>query len=125
MTRLLIVALGGAAGSAARYLASGYVQRWTTPFFPTGTLAVNLIGCFVVGFLAEAAAARAWPLSQNARLFLIVGFCGGFTTFSAFGWETLELVRGDALWRGVLNASVQVVGGLVAVAGGMMLARSL
>ena len=124
MIRLLLIAIGGAAGSLARYLVSGLVQRLTTPYFPTGTFAVNVIGCLVVGFVGGLATTRS-EFSVEARLLLIVGLCGGFTTFSAFSWETLELLRHDAVWRAGLNAGGQLVAGLAATWTGLALARSL
>jgi len=124
MIRLLLIAAGGAVGSVARYLLSGFVQRVTTPYFPTGTFAVNVIGCLVVGFFGGTAATRP-GFSPEVRLLLIVGLCGGFTTFSAFSWETLELLRHDTLWRALMNAGGQLVVGLAATWTGLALARSL
>jgi CrcB protein len=124
MIRLLLIAIGGAAGSVARYLLSGFVQRVTTPYFPTGTFAVNVIGCLVVGFIGGIAATRS-GFSPEARALLIVGLCGGFTTFSALSWETLELLRHDTLWRAGLNAGGQLIAGLAATWAGLALARSL
>ncbi len=120
--RMLIVAVGGAIGSAARYWLSGVVQNATPTFFPTGTLAVNLAGCLVVGFLGGLAA-RPEGLGLNARLFFIVGICGGFTTFSAFGFETLKLLNDGQIWQAGLNVGVQLIGGLAAVWAGMTLAK--
>jgi CrcB protein len=122
MSRLLIVAVGGALGSAARYLLSGFVQTRTTPYFPTGTLAVNVLGSLLVGLVAGAASANV--ASPNARLFLVVGVCGGFTTFSAFSYETLRLLQDNELWQAGLNAGGQLVAGLVAVWVGLAMARA-
>ena len=121
MNRLLLVAIGGAIGSAARYLLSGAVQR---SFFPTGTLAVNLIGCFVIGFVGGLAA-RPAGVSQNARIFLATGVCGGFTTFSAFGFETMQLIGDGEIWLAGLNIGLQLVGGLGAVWAGLVASRLL
>jgi CrcB protein len=123
MTRWVVVALGGALGSVARYLVSGLVQDRTTPYFPTGTLAVNVIGSLVVGIVAGAATASV--VSPTTRLFLVVGICGGFTTFSAFGYETIRLLEDGEFWRAGLNVSGQLAAGLAAVWIGLALARRL
>lgn len=121
MNRLLLVAIGGAIGTVGRYLLSGVVQR---SFFPTGTLAVNVIGCLVIGFVGGLAA-RPAGLSQNARIFLATGICGGFTTFSAFGFETMQLIGDGEIWQAGLNIGLQLVGGLGAVWAGLVASRLL
>jgi CrcB protein len=122
MTRLVIVAIGGAIGTAARYWLSGVVQNSAQTFFPTGTLAVNVLGCLVIGFLGGLAA-RPEGLGINTRLFLMVGICGGFTTFSAFGFETLQLLTEGETWQAGLNITAQLVGGLGATWAGLALAK--
>jgi CrcB protein len=88
---ILTVALGGALGAVCRYLVAGWIQALTAGLFPFGTLVVNASGCFVFGALA--AALTGSPLAPGpARLLLLVGFCGGYTTFSSFAGETLALV---------------------------------
>jgi CrcB protein len=88
------VALGGAMGSMGRYALSGWVgQSFGMGKFPIGTLMVNVLGCLVVGILAGSAEKSQW-LTADGCLFLFVGLMGGFTTFSAFGLETVQLVRG-------------------------------
>lgn len=119
MNRVLLVAFGGAIGTAARYLLSGAVQR---SFFPTGTLAVNVIGCLVIGFIGGLAL-RPAGLSQNARMFLATGICGGFTTFSAFGFETMQLIGDGEIWLAGLNVGLQLIGGLGAVWLGLVASR--
>jgi CrcB protein len=86
MARLLILALGGALGTLARYGLNGVISARVATF-PLGTMIVNVTGCFVIGLLAPLALRHKW------RLFLIFGFCGGYTTFSSFGIQTLEKVR--------------------------------
>ena len=120
MNRVLIVAAGGAIGSALRYLVSGVAQR--TAAFPAGTFVVNAAGCLLVGILAALAFERG-SLGLRARLFLIVGICGGFTTFSAFSYETLELLRTGDVGRAALNGGGQVIVGVAAVWAGVVLAR--
>jgi CrcB protein len=121
MTRLVLVAVGGALGSMARYALSGAVQR---SFFPTGTLAVNVLGCLVIGFIGGLAA-RPAGLAPNVRLFLATGLCGGFTTYSAFGFETLQLLGDGQLWQAGANVALQLVGGIGAAWVGLVAARAL
>ncbi|HWQ70147.1 MAG TPA: fluoride efflux transporter CrcB [Patescibacteria group bacterium] len=96
MGKVLLVGIGGFLGSVARYLISGYVQDRMGEIFPFGTLAVNVIGCFVIGGLSELAEARAF-LSPETRALIVIGVLGGFTTFSTFGNETVNLLR-DGEW---------------------------
>jgi CrcB protein len=93
---LALVCLGGAVGSGARYLVAVGAARWAGTDFPYGTLAVNLVGCFVIGLVQEIAIAGA--LSEESRLLLSTGVMGGLTTYSAFSYETLRLVQLGA-WR--------------------------
>ena len=110
----LLVALGGAVGAVLRYWVSMAVQRSLGPEFPWGTLAVNVSGCFVMGLVA-AVADRQGYLTQGARLFLVVGGLGGFTTFSAFANETVSAARAGATAVGILNVAASVVLCLAAV----------
>lgn len=115
MTNILLVGFGGFIGSVLRYLASGYVQQSTKSInFPYGTLAVNVIGCFVIGFLAQLAEERGVFTSQS-RLFVFVGILGGFTTFSSFGNETLNLARDSQTMNALANIGANVILGLFAV----------
>jgi CrcB protein len=112
---LFLIGTGGFIGSILRYLLSGYAQQLSKSIqFPFGTLAVNLVGCALVGFLAELADHRG-ALSGETRAFLIVGLLGGFTTFSAFGNETMNLLRDGELWLACGNIVSNTVLGLVAV----------
>ena len=93
MWNLLLVGFGGGVGAMARYLVGGWVLHQTMQErIPYGTLVVNLIGCLAIGLIAGAAE-RFEVLTPEARLFLITGVLGGFTTFSAFGYETVFLLR--------------------------------
>lgn len=124
MTNLLWVAAGGALGSACRFLISDAVQRATTLYLPVGTFVVNVLGSFLVGLLAGITLGRDPVEREGFRLFLIVGFCGGFTTFSAFSHETFELMRAGQLgWAGA-SATGNLVAGLLAVWLGLALAGS-
>ncbi len=115
MTNILLVGLGGFIGSILRYLASGYVQQSTKSIdFPYGTLAVNVIGCFVIGFLAQLAEERG-VFTSESRSFVFVGILGGFTTFSSFGNETLNLARDSQMMNALANVGANVILGLFAV----------
>jgi CrcB protein len=96
MSKLILIAAGGAVGSLARYLVQGWVQGWCGERFPAGTLAVNATGCFAIGFLA---ALFTGPLlvREEFKVAVLVGVLGGYTTFSAFGLETMALV-GHRQW---------------------------
>ena len=121
----LLVAVGGAAGSVLRYWMSGAAQRsvpatGTWSMFPLGTLAVNVLGCLIVGAIAEVGERRG-PLSPEARSLLMVGFLGGFTTFSAFANETVAVWRAGAVMVAIVNVVTSVAICLVAVLAGRVL----
>ncbi len=122
MRNLLLVGGGGFLGSIARYLLSGFVLHSTgAARFPYGTFAVNVIGCLAIGVIAGLAE-KASMFTPAARLFLMTGFLGGFTTFSAFAYETFFLGREHTWASAVGNVAGQVVLGLVAVVAGYRLA---
>lgn len=122
-TDALLVGLGGFVGAAARFAAGSLVQRAGPTTFPWHTLAVNVVGCFLIGIIAR-------PLildeaaSHGHRLFWVVGVLGGFTTFSAFGHETLHLLRDGNATYAALNVLVHVLLGLAAVWFGIVVGRS-
>ena len=110
---MLLVALGGAIGSMVRFKLSGWVMQHATPWrFPLGTFAVNVIGCFIAGVLAGMAVKQE-VLTPEARVFLFTGLLGGFTTFSAFGLETLLLLKRGEAGVAIANAVASVAVGLV------------
>ncbi|MDH5738866.1 MAG: fluoride efflux transporter CrcB [Nitrospira sp.] len=112
---LFLIGTGGFIGSILRYLLSGYAQHLSKSIqFPFGTLAVNIVGCALVGFLAELADHRG-VISGEARAFLMVGILGGFTTFSAFGNETMNLLRDGEMTLAFGNIIGHTVLGLAAV----------
>jgi len=121
--RLLLIALGGAVGTLARY---GVGAALATPTqrsgFPWGTLTVNLIGCFAIGLLSGLFADR-WAAREEYRLALIVGVLGGFTTFSSFGAETAALLREGRVLHAGVNVVVQNVLGVALVFAGYALGR--
>lgn len=90
--------------------------------FPLGTFVINVTGSFLIGFLMTILTAR-FKLDPAWRLFLVVGFLGGYTTFSSFEWETFTAVRDGGLWTGILNIVSSVAAGYVAVWLGAMLAQ--
>ncbi len=115
MTNILLVGLGGFIGSIMRYLLSGYVQQSTKSIdFPFGTLVVNVLGCFAIGFLAQLVEGRGMFTSES-RTFVFIGILGGFTTFSSFGNETLNLARDSQMINALANIGANVVIGLFAV----------
>jgi fluoride exporter len=115
LINILLIGFGGFIGSIMRYLASGYVQQATKSVgFPYGTLAVNIIGCFLLGFLAQLAESRG-AFTSETRLFVFVGILGGFTTFSTFGNETLNLARDSQMMNALANVGANVILGLLAV----------
>ncbi|GFE83208.1 putative fluoride ion transporter CrcB [Steroidobacter agaridevorans] len=113
MKAVLLVALGGAVGSVARFKLSGWVLHATPNWrFPTGTFAVNVIGCLIAGLLAGMAVKQDF-FTPEARLLLFTGLLGGFTTFSAFGLETLLLFKRGEPGVAIANVVLSIVVGLL------------
>lgn len=121
---LLGIALAGAAGTLARYGLSGLMHRLLGSAFPWGTLSVNLIGCFLIGFLVELSRQTGW-VSPDFRTIAGIGFLGGFTTFSTFGVETYRSFESGDWLAATLNVLANVAGGLLLVVAGSALARAL
>ena len=122
MKAILLVALGGAIGSVARFMLSGYVLHHTIDWrFPAGTFAVNVLGCLVAGILAGLAEKHDM-FSPDTRLLLFTGLLGGFTTFSAFGLETMHLLKRGDIAVASANIVLSVVAGLAALWFGLTLA---
>ena len=122
MKQLLWIAMGGAAGAMARYGVSGWVYNVMGRHFPWGTLTVNVLGSFLMGFLFDLLTER-WMVPPHIRSALLVGGLGAFTTFSTFSLETLNLVdRGEPLLA-LGNAMLSVVACVAAVWLGVWLAR--
>ncbi len=121
--RALIVGAGGFVGSALRFLVSGWVYRSISfPRFPWGTLAVNVLGCLLLGWLGGLTDAR-HLFRPETRLFLMVGLLGGFTTFSTFGYETLTLLTERETLRAVVYVASQLALGIGAAWVGFALGR--
>jgi fluoride exporter len=122
LNRYLLVLVGGGAGALARYVAGTAIMARFGGKFPLGTLVINVTGSFLIGFLMTMLTARL-DIDPRWRLFLVVGFLGGYTTFSSFEWETYSAVREGDLWAGMINVVASVMLGYVAVWLGSMLAR--
>ena len=122
--KLALLAAAGAVGTLARYGLSLVVQRWCGAGFPWGTLVVNVLGCFLFGIVWTLAEERL-VISPLARIILLVGFMGAFTTFSTFAFETAEILR-DAQWLiAAANVAAQNLIGILAVILGFAVGRSL
>ena len=122
-TRLLLLAAAGSLGALCRYGLSGVVQRGIVAQFPLGTLVVNVAGSFAAGLLFGLFETR-WPLSTEARVIVMIGFLGAFTTFSSVMVETANFAR-DGQWLSVAgNLLLQNALGMVAVFAGLAITRS-
>jgi fluoride exporter len=124
MGKLLLIGLAGLAGTLSRYWLSGVVARRYGETFPMGTLAVNLVGCFLAGLLFYLLQER-FLLNQTARTVVMIGFLGGFTTFSSYGLQTFTLLQDGEFAFAAANVVVSNVVGLVFVWVGYTLARAL
>ena len=123
MLGIVLVGIGGFLGSVLRYLVGGWVHRGLdNPWFPYGTLSVNLIGCLVIGFLGGLTENRQ-VFTPETRLFLFLGVLGGFTTFSSFAYETSGLLNDGQFVAASINVGLQVILSLVAVWTGSFLSR--
>jgi len=124
MGRLALISLGGALGTAARYLLSVWLLRTLGPAFPYGTLAVNVIGSFLLGVIMQAGLDTT-ILSPTARVVLGTGVMGGFTTYSTFNYETLQYLQEGAWAMASLNVATTLLVCLAAGALGVAVARGL
>lgn len=120
--KYLLILAGGGAGSLLRYVAGSAIMGRYGSRFPLGTLAINVTGSFLIGVLMTLFTERYQPHS-NLRLLLVVGFLGGYTTFSSFEWETYAAIREGGFWMGLTNVVGSVGLGYVAVWVGALLAR--
>jgi CrcB protein len=122
--RLMLILAGGAVGSAARYLVTIWMAAWLGATFPWGTLVVNVAGSFLIGLIATLAD-EFGSIGPQARVFLVVGVLGGFTTFSSFSLESLRLVEQHELPRAAMNVLGSVLLGFAAALLGIALGRGL
>lgn len=124
MSSYLWVALGSALGGLARYA----LTKWTLPWseaMPWGTVLINVIGCFIIGFFGTyTLASGRHATAESMRLFVMVGICGGFTTFSSYSLQTFDLLREGAWGRALLNVMLSVTLCLVAVSAGHLAAQT-
>jgi CrcB protein len=110
MLAYVFVAIGGALGSVARFALAGAIARQVGEIFPWGTFVVNVTGCFLIGFIAVVAGPEARvAVPIEVRQFLMVGICGGYTTFSSFSLQTLALARDGDITRAGLNVAASVL----------------
>jgi fluoride exporter len=127
MARFLWICLGGAAGTGARYLLSGWLLRAAGPGFPWGTLAVNVIGSFLLGLIMQVSLTTGL-LPQTLRLALTTGVMGGFTTYSTFNYEMLQYLQRNEWIAAFTNVAVMLLAclaaGVLGVLGGKLLAGS-
>lgn len=121
MKQLLLVGLGGFIGSVLRFLISKLNHSWHFLSLPMGTLAVNIIGSLIIGLLIGISV-KGNLISSDLKLFLMVGLCGGFTTFSTFSAENMLLLQNGQIMTALLYMILSIVLGLLAVLGGYLVA---
>lgn len=119
----LYVAVGSAFGGVGRYVIGGAIQQRFGLAFPVGTLVINIAGSFLIGFILRLALGGT-QMSPETRILLTTGFCGGFTTFSTFSYETATLIEGGQYRRAAIYVALSVVVSLVATFAGFALAQS-
>jgi CrcB protein len=123
MIKIILVGAGGFAGSACRYLVGELSRKYVTlPVWLYPTLIVNVVGCFLIGLILGLSETRSF-LTPEVRALVVVGFLGGFTTFSTFGYETFALGRGDQILPALVNILMHVMLGLLAVAAGFWMSK--
>lgn len=125
MTKVLLVAVGGAAGSVARYLVGAAALRWIGPGWPWGTMTVNIVGGFLMGLLTGWLALRAAGQQETLRVLLGVGILGGFTTFSAFSLDAALMIERRAYGQAFSYTAASVLIALAALFAGLYLARRM
>ena len=115
MIKILMIGMGGFLGAVSRHFVAGLAQKISNnPFFPYGTITVNIIGCFFIGLIAALVHEKGY-FGPNARLFIMVGLLGGFTTFSTFSNETFSLIGDGQLLSAAVNVIASIVLGLFGV----------
>ena len=123
LLKLFFVGLGGFIGASLRYITGLFIGRFAIETqFPYGTFVVNMVGCLLIGFLAGISDARG-VLNDTARAFVFTGMLGAFTTFSTFSYETMGLFQNGQTSPALTNLGLQIVLGLLAVWGGLQLAK--
>lgn len=122
--KLFLIALFGAIGTLARYGLQGVVQIRMGSMFPYGTLLINLSGCFLLGLIGQLTLNR-MLISSDLRIAIAVGFFGGYTTFSSFGWETAKMLEDGEWLRAATYVGASVFAGLLLSVAGIHLANKL
>lgn len=120
--RYLLILFGGGVGSLARYVAGLAIMTRFGSRFPLGTMVINVSGSFLIGLVMTLLTERFQP-HPNWRLVLVIGFLGGYTTFSSFEWETYSAIRDGGFWIGLANVAGSVLFGYAAVWLGVLLGR--
>ncbi len=120
--QIIIVAIGGAAGSILRYLATIFSVKFYSNNFPLATFIVNILGCLLIGIFIGLFE-RTGNFNENLRLLLITGFCGGFTTFSAFSSENMSLMQNGNTFLAITYIGLSVIIGLLAVWFGLFISK--
>lgn len=124
MKLAFFIGLGGFAGSIARYGLHLFVHKWWPLTFPYGTLLVNILGCLLIGVIFGMAQRTSW-MTEVVKITLATGFCGGFTTFSAFAYENIRLLQSGHLGSSLLYITCSVALGLLATYAGLLLVEKL
>ncbi len=123
VVNLMWIGLGGAVGSVSRFAVASFVQRLSGWLFPVGTMCVNVLGCLLIGFLSVRFESAL--IKEQYRLAVLVGMLGGFTTFSTFSLETLQLIEQRQTLRAGLNIVCSIILCLASCWGGQQLARAM
>ncbi len=118
------VAIGGAVGSVARFLVAVLIQRWSPSTFPAGTLLINITGSFLLGFLMRSALGTS-SITPEVRALLTTGFCGGYTTFSTFSYDSIMLIESGQFGRAGVYVVLSVGASLLATVAGIATAHAL
>jgi CrcB protein len=124
MKIILIIFFGGGLGSVMRYLVNRWISGFVTELYPWGTFLVNVTGCFLIGFFVFYAE-RMGPNALNWRLFLVTGLCGGYTTFSSFSFENVQLISNHQLFTMLFYTVGTIVLGFFATYMGILSARNI
>ncbi len=119
---ILLVSIGGAVGSSMRYLTSVFMQKWDSQLYPWGTFLANMLGCLLIGILMGYFA-KLHLNNNDYKLLLVTGFCGGYTTFSAFALENYTLWQQGNMTTALIYTGLSLVGGLLAVFSGFALTK--
>ena len=122
LTAILLVSIGGAAGSSMRYVTSLFIQKWVSQLYPWGTFVANMLGCLLIGVLMGYFS-KLQLNNNDYKLLLVTGFCGGYTTFSAFALENYNLWQQGNITTAFIYITLSIMGGLLAVFSGFALTK--